>query len=168
MNLNATIFGQIISFVLFVWFCMKYIWGPLITVIEKRQKEVADSLFDARNAKIESDRIRGDALLCLKEAKIKAQEIVSNAHVCKVQILDEAKYEADQERNRILLQTREQIICEKRRAMEELKIKIGQLVIEVTEKIVEKSMDKKKDKILVDNIIAELSHYDEGDKFKIV
>lgn len=168
MNLNATIFGQIISFILFVWFCMKYIWVPLMAILEKRQKEVADTLFKARKFKIESERIHSDAVLYLKEAKVKAQYIVNNAHVCKMQILDEAKYEAEKERNRILSQTREQIICERRFAMEELKTKIGQIVIEGVEKIIEQSMDSKKNKVLVDSIITELLSHHKEDIVKIV
>jgi ATP synthase F0 subunit b len=42
--MNATILGQAIAFVLFVWFCMKYVWPPLMAAIEKRQKEIADGL----------------------------------------------------------------------------------------------------------------------------
>ncbi|KZH94882.1 hypothetical protein AWG50_18895 [Escherichia coli] len=47
MNLNATILGQAIAFVLFVLFCMKYVWPPLMAAIEKRQKEIADGLASA-------------------------------------------------------------------------------------------------------------------------
>lgn len=51
MNLNATILGQAIAFVLFVWFCMKYVWPPIMAAIEKRQKEIADGLSSAERAK---------------------------------------------------------------------------------------------------------------------
>lgn len=51
MNLNATILGQAIAFVLFVWFCMKYVWPPIMAAIEKRQKEIADGLASAERAK---------------------------------------------------------------------------------------------------------------------
>ena len=51
MNLNATILGQAIAFVLFVLFCMKYVWPPLMAAIEKRQKEIADGLSSAERAK---------------------------------------------------------------------------------------------------------------------
>ena len=50
MNLNATILGQAIAFVLFVLFCMKYVWPPLMAAIEKRQKEIADGLASAERA----------------------------------------------------------------------------------------------------------------------
>ncbi|MGP1954025.1 MAG: F0F1 ATP synthase subunit B family protein, partial [Arsenophonus sp. NC-QC1-MAG3] len=50
MNFNATILGQVIAFVLFVLFCMKYIWPPIMAAIEKRQKEIFDSLSSAEQA----------------------------------------------------------------------------------------------------------------------
>lgn len=51
MNLNATILGQAIAFVLFVIFCMKYVWPPIMAAIEKRQQEIADGLSSAERAK---------------------------------------------------------------------------------------------------------------------
>lgn len=163
MNLNATIFGQIISFILFVWFCMKYVWSPLIVIIEKRQTEISNDLASARCAKIESDRVNSEALVCLQEAKIRAQEIINHANVCKTHILNEAKYEADRERNRILSQTRLQVIREKDCVIEELKKGIGRLVIEATEKIIDCSIDRIQNDIFVDGIIEKLFH----DKDKI-
>ena len=54
MNLNATIFGQAISFFLFVWFCMKYIWPPIILAIETRQKKIEDTLISSKKIEKES------------------------------------------------------------------------------------------------------------------
>lgn len=161
MNLNATILGQTISFIFFVWFCMKYIWFPLMSVIEKRQKEISDNLASAKYAKIESDRINSEAVECLKAARITAQDIISRANLCKIQILDKVRFEADQEKNRILLQTKEQIVYEKNRAIEEIKKDIGSLVMRATEKIIESSINEKIDHNLVNKIIAELSHYED-------
>ena len=44
MNINATLIGQLIAFIVFVWFCMKYVWPPLLNAIEERQKKIADGL----------------------------------------------------------------------------------------------------------------------------
>lgn len=51
MNINATILGQTIAFIIFVWFCMKFVWPPLMAAIEKRQKEIADGMASADRAK---------------------------------------------------------------------------------------------------------------------
>ena len=42
MNINATLIGQLIAFTVFVWFCMKFVWPPLMEAIEKRQQDIAD------------------------------------------------------------------------------------------------------------------------------
>ncbi len=69
MNLNATILGQAIAFVLFVLFCMKYVWPPLMAAIEKRQKEIADGLASAERAHKDLDLAKASATDQLKKAK---------------------------------------------------------------------------------------------------
>lgn len=69
MNLNATILGQAIAFILFVWFCMKYVWPPIMDAIEKRQKEIADGLSSAERAKKDLDLAQANATDQLKKLK---------------------------------------------------------------------------------------------------
>lgn len=71
MNMNATILGQAIAFILFVWFCMKYVWPPLMAAIEKRQKEIADGLASAERAKKDLDLAQANATDQLKKRKRK-------------------------------------------------------------------------------------------------
>ena len=102
MNLNATILGQAIAFVLFVLFCMKYVWPPLMAAIEKRQKEIADGLASAERAHKDLDLAKASATDQLKKAKAEAQVIIEQANKRRSQILDEAKAEAEQERTKIV------------------------------------------------------------------
>lgn len=71
MNMNATILGRAIAFILFVWFCMKYVWPPLMAAIEKRQKEIADGLASAERAKKDLDLAQANATDQLKKRKRK-------------------------------------------------------------------------------------------------
>ncbi len=71
MNLNATILGRAIAFVLFVLFCMKYVWPPLMAAIEKRQKEIADGLASAERAHKDLDLAKASATDQLKKRKRK-------------------------------------------------------------------------------------------------
>lgn len=153
MNLNATILGQTISFIIFVWFFMKYIWIPLISIIENRRKKISDSLEQIKQSKIKSAKLNKEALIFLKKAHIEAQKIVKQAQDHKIKILNEAKIDANQERNVILSQAKYQIDQEKKRVYEELRKKIGQLTILSTEKIIEKSINNIIDCDLIDNII---------------
>jgi F-type H+-transporting ATPase subunit b len=100
--MNATILGQAIAFVIFVWFCMKYVWPPLMAAIEKRQKEISDGLASAERAKKDLDLAQANATDQLKKAKAEAQVIIEQANKRRSQILDEAKAEAEQERTKIV------------------------------------------------------------------
>ena len=44
MDLNATIIGQSIAMIIFVWFCMKFVWPALTSMIEERQAQIAEGL----------------------------------------------------------------------------------------------------------------------------
>ena len=152
MNLNATILGQAIAFVLFVLFCMKYVWPPLMAAIEKRQKEIADGLASAERAHKDLDLAKASATDQLKKAKAEAQVIIEQANKRRSQILDEAKAEAEQERTKIVTQ----IEAERKRAREELRKQVAILAVAGAEKIIERSVDEAANSDIVDKLVAEL------------
>ena len=156
MNMNATILGQAIAFVLFVWFCMKYVWPPIMAAIEKRQKEISEGLSSAERAKKELDLAQADATDQLKKAKAEAQVIIDQANKRKAQIVDEAKAEAEQERNKIVTQAKAEFDAERQRAREELRKQVGILAIAGAEKIIERSVDEAANSDIVDKLVAEL------------
>ncbi|WP_188085887.1 F0F1 ATP synthase subunit B, partial [Escherichia coli] len=125
----ATILGQAIAFVLFVMFCMKFVWPPIMAAIEKRQKEIADGLSSAERAKKDLDLAQANATDQMKKAKVEAQVIIEQANKQKAQILDDAKAEAEQERNRIVTQAQAEIDAERKRAREELRKQVAMLAI---------------------------------------
>lgn len=156
MNLNATILGQAIAFILFVWFCMKYVWPPIMDAIEKRQKEIADGLSSAERAKKDLDLAQANATDQLKKAKADAQVIIEQANKRKAQIIDEAKVEAEQECNKIVAQAQAEIDAERKRAREELRKQVATLAIAGAEKIIERSVDEAANSDIVDKLVAEL------------
>lgn len=156
MNMNATIVGQGIAFIVFVWFCMKYVWPPLMAAIEKRQKEIADGLSSAERAKKDLDLAQANATDQLKTAKEEAQVIIEQANKRRAQILDEAKAEAEQERAKIIAQGQAEIDAERKRAREELRKQVAILAIAGAEKIIERSVDEAANSDIVDKLVAEL------------
>lgn len=156
MNLNATMFGQAISFILFVLFCMKYIWPPLISAIDKRQKEIADSIYSVELSKKHLDIAQAQAVDHLHKAKLDACGIIEQAHKCKAQIINEAKAEAEVERNKILSKTYSLINDERKRLKQELRNQLALLAIAGAEKIIEHSVSESNNIDIIDNIIAKL------------
>ena len=72
MNLNLTLIGQIITFGVFVWFCMKFVWPHLLTAMQEREKKIADGLDAANRAARDLELAQKEAADQLREAKEKA------------------------------------------------------------------------------------------------
>jgi F-type H+-transporting ATPase subunit b len=156
VNINATILGQAIAFILFVLFCMKYVWPPLMAAIEKRQREVAEGLASAERAKKYLDLAQANATDQLKKAKEEAQVIIEQANKRRSQILNEVKAEAEQERNKIVTQAQAEIDAERKRALEELRKQIAMMAIAGAEKIIERSVDEAANSDIVDKLVTDL------------
>ena len=156
MNLNATILGQAIAFVLFVLFCMKFVWPPIMAAIEKRQKEIADGLSSAERAKKDLDLAKADAGEQLAKAKAEAQVIIESANKQRTQMIEDAKAEAEQERSKIVAQAQSELDAERKRAREELRKQVAMLAIAGAEKIIERSVDEAANSDIVDKLVAEL------------
>ena len=114
MSINATLLGQTLAFIIFVWCCMKFVWPPLMNAIEARQKRIADGLADADRAVKDLELAQAKATDQLKEAKVTANEIIEQANKRKAQIVEEAKAEADAERAKIIAQGKAEIEAERR------------------------------------------------------
>ncbi|VFP86956.1 F0F1 ATP synthase subunit B [Candidatus Erwinia haradaeae] len=157
MNINATIFGQAIAFILFVWFCMHYIWPPLMATIEDRQKEITDSLVFAENAKKESEVTKSSANAVLQEAKKDAQAIIEMANARYSQILEKAIIEAEKERKKIVTQAMARINIERQKVKEELCQHLALLTVEGAEKILERSINESDHENVINTLITKLS-----------
>lgn len=156
MNINATLLGQAIAFFLFVVFCMKYVWPPLMAAIEARQKVIADGLSSAERAKKDLELAHANVSDRLKEAKLQAAEIIDQANKRKAQIIDEATVAAQAEREKILAQGRAEIEAESHRARENLRKQVAALAIAGAEKILERHIDQAANNDIVDKLVAEL------------
>lgn len=156
MNLNATIIGQAIAFFLFVIFCMKYVWPPLIEAIEKRQKEIFESIASTERAKKDLDLAQTNMVEQLKKTKEQIHIMIEKANKRKLQILENAKAEAEQERKKIILQAKAEIDADRKRAYEELRKKIAELVIIGIERVINYSVDEKINKTIIDTMLSRL------------
>ncbi|BDY07111.1 MULTISPECIES: F0F1 ATP synthase subunit B [unclassified Ferrimonas] len=156
MNLNATFIGQTIAFIVFVWFCMKYVWPPLMAAIEERQKAIADGLSNADRASKDLELAQAKISDQLKDAKVQAGEIIEQANKRKAQIVDEAKVEAEAERAKIIAQGQAEIEAERNRAKEALRKQVAVLAVAGAEKIIERSIDVDAHSDIVEKLAAEL------------
>ena len=136
MNLNATLIGQLIAFVLFVAFCMKYVWPPLIKAIDERQANIANAVASAEKAKQEQADSKAEADKEILKAKEEAQKIIDLATKRRNEILESVQAEAEVERQR--------------------RQKVAALAVAGAEKIVGRSVDSAANNDIIDKLVAEL------------
>ncbi|GHB13963.1 F0F1 ATP synthase subunit B [Salinicola rhizosphaerae] len=156
MNLNLTLIGQAIAFAVFVWFCMKYVWPPVMQALQERQKKIADGLDAASRATRDLELAQEKANETLKESKEQAQQILEQANKRANQIVEEARETARAEGERIIESARSEIDQEINRAKEELRSQVSVLAVAGAERILESSIDEAKHRELVDKLAAEL------------
>ena len=94
MSINATLIGQVIWFALFVFFCMKFVWPPIVGALNERKQKIAEGLSAADRAERDLELAQEKATANLKEAKDKAAEILDQANKRANQIVEEAKDQA--------------------------------------------------------------------------
>ncbi|WP_298444608.1 F0F1 ATP synthase subunit B [uncultured Ferrimonas sp.] len=156
MNMNATLIGQSIAFLVFVWFCMKYVWPPLMGAIEERQKAIADGLASAERAGNDLKLAQQAATEKLSEAKLQAAEIIEQANKRGAQIVEEAKTEAVVVRDKIIAQGEVEIEAERNRTKEQLRSHVAALAVAGAEKIIERTIDVDAHNDIIDKLAAEL------------
>ncbi|OZN24479.1 F0F1 ATP synthase subunit B [Actinobacillus seminis] len=156
MNLNATLIGQLIAFALFVWFCMKFVWPPIIKAIEERQSSIANALASAQAAKKEQADTKVLVEQEITQAKLQAQEIVDLANKRRNEILDEVKAEAEALKAKIIEQGYAEVESERKRVQEELRVKVASLAVAGAEKIVGRTVDEAANNDIIDKLVAEL------------
>ncbi|MES9870632.1 MAG: F0F1 ATP synthase subunit B [Sedimenticola sp.] len=156
MNINLTLIGQLLSFVVFVWFTMKFVWTPIMGALETRRKEIADGLAAAERGQHEQELAQERAKDVLHEAKAQAGEIVAQAQKRASEIVDEAKDNARTEGERILTAAQAEIEQETNRAREHLREKVADLAVAGAEKILQKEIDAAAHNDIVESLAKQI------------
>jgi F-type H+-transporting ATPase subunit b len=156
MNMNLTLIGQLVAFAVFVWFCMKFVWPPLMAAIENRQKTIADGLAASERANKDLELAQAKATDQLKEAKAQAVEIVDQAKKRANQLVDEETQRGHAEREKIIAQGYAEIEAERNRVKEDLRKQVAVLAISGAEKILGREIDAQAQNDIVEKLVAEL------------
>jgi F-type H+-transporting ATPase subunit b len=147
MNLNATIFAQMLIFAVVVWVTMKFLWPMITDPIEQRQKRIADGLAAA-------DRGQKD----LAAAESRVEELVKAARVRAQQIEGAAQKQANEliEGQRLLGAAQAQVALETQKARDELRKQVAALAVAGAGKLIDKEIDAAKHSELLDKLIAQI------------
>ncbi len=156
MNINATLVLQSIAMMIFVWFCMKFLWPPLIKAMDERRERIAEGLAASDRAEQELEAAKTEVDKQIRQARERAGEIVDQASHRQAQILDQAREEASAERKRQVMAAEADIAQATNQAREELRAAVASLAVLGASRILEREVDPNTHRELLDRLIAEI------------
>ena len=156
MNINLTLIGQTIMFAMFVWFCMKFVWPPLVEAMQARKKAIEDGLKAAELGKEEHALAQKNAEELIESTKNKAAEIIANADKQANVMIDTAKGLASEEAEKIKAHAKSDLDQEVVKSRNELKNQGSSLVMQGVNSVLEKEFDSKAHKDMLSKLSQSL------------
>ena len=156
MDINMTLIGQTIAMIVFVWFCMKFIWPPLLEAIEERQQKIAEGLAAADKGQESLEKATAESAVIIAEARKQATGILDQAHARANEIVADGKADGTKERERQLLAAKAEIEQETNRAREELRGQVSAVARSGAEKILRREIDAAEHNDILGKLAQEL------------
>lgn len=156
MEINATLWGQMITFAIFVWFTMKFVWPMLEEVLKAREKKIAEGLEAADRGHRELEISQKSAIKTIREAREQAEHTLELARKQAAMVIETAKRDASFERDKIMAQGIAELEKMVRVAREGLHKEIVNRVIDTTEKLLHRSLTEADQKNLLEITKEEL------------
>lgn len=141
MNINATLIGQMLVFVILIWFTVKFIWPPLIKAVEDRQKKIADGLAAADRGNRSLDDAQKKIAQLDAEARSRAQALIAETEKRAQSMIDEAKAQAKVEGDRMIAAARAEAEQEVVRAKDTLRDQVAVLAVAGAEQILKREVN---------------------------
>jgi F-type H+-transporting ATPase subunit b len=156
VNLNLTLIAQAITFTVFIWITVKFIWPYMLRAIEARQKTIADGLAAAEQGRRSLETSTRQAEEAVAQARGRAAEILAQAEKRAAQVVEEARGAAKEEGNREKAAAKAEIEQEVTRAREQLRDHVASLAVAGAERILRREVDAKAHADLLDSIKRQL------------
>ncbi len=156
MNFNATLIGQSITFIIFVWICMRYIWPPIMAALEERTARISEGLAAAQRGQQDLENAQTKVSESLNDAKSQAQEIINQAQKRANEIVDEAKDGAREEADKIKVAASADIDQQVTAAREQLRKEVSVIAMAGAEQILKREVDAKVHAEVLDDLVAQI------------
>jgi F-type H+-transporting ATPase subunit b len=137
------IFWTLLVFLIVLWILRKFAWKPILTSLNTREKSISDSLATAERVRAEMAQLKSENEALLARAREERALMLKEARDTKDKIINEAKDQAKMEAGKIITDAQSAIEQQKMAAITEVKNQIGNLVIEVSEKILRRQLENK-------------------------
>jgi F-type H+-transporting ATPase subunit b len=152
----ALSFWTAVTFILLIVVLGKFAWGPILAMIETREKTIADAIEAARRERAEAEKAAAEMRTALEKARAESAEIVrrnqTEVAAAKAELLAAARRDSEE----LLAQARKTIAEERRKTIAELRSQVVDLAIEAATRLVQLNMDSARHKQLVEEYLAQL------------
>ena len=156
MNLNWTLIGQSITFLVFAWTCYKFIWPLLIGAMDERATLIGEGIENAEQARQDLEDASSKIDEIMRDARADAQVLVDQARTQAATMIEDAKKDAENEGERIRETARADGVQEANRARESLRAEVAELALSGAERILESGIDRTQHAELLDKLASEL------------
>jgi F-type H+-transporting ATPase subunit b len=156
VNLNATLFAQMVVFLILAWFTMKFVWPPLVNALDERAKKIADGLAAAEKGKVELEAAHKRVDQELAAARNEGQQRIAEAEKRALAVAEEIKANAKAEADRIVAQAKAEAEQQVVKAREALRAEVATLAVKGAEQILKREIDQAAHAALLDQLKAEL------------
>ncbi|MDI9347434.1 MAG: F0F1 ATP synthase subunit B [Methylacidiphilales bacterium] len=156
MNINLTLIGQSISFLLFTWFCWKMVWPNFAQLLQQRQHAIEAGIKAAEQGHrtYQESQLKAEKEIAL--AKQKANELLQFARQNATHIEEQAKLHASQESARIITLARSEAELMREQLMNDLRGEVGELAVQIAEKIIQEKVNAKLHNKLIQDLVQQL------------
>ena len=150
----GTVIWTTIAFLVVVFILAKFAWKPILKSIRAREESIEEALEAAEAAKEQMKNLKANNEKLLAEARQEREAIIKSARETKDKIIAEAKEKAKEEGDKMIKNAEAAIKAEKASAINELKSLVGELSIEIAEKILKQELSSKdKQSALIEDAI---------------
>lgn len=156
MNLNITLLIQMLVFVILGGVTMKFIWPPLVTALNERQRKIAEGLAAADKGEKSLEEAKAAATEILKDARVQATKIVDQANRRSNDVVEEARGTAIAEGQRLVAEARQEVSLESGRAREQLRKEVVSLAVAGASRLLNKEIDVRTHAELLDQLAVEI------------
>ena len=153
---GGPLFWSVITFLLLLFILSKVAWGPIISALETREKQIWEALDSAANAKADAEKATADYESIKQEAQVEAQKLLSDAKIAKENMINQAVSEAKTKAENEMKSALDSIEAEKEKAVKEIKSFVVDLSIQAASKLISKNLDDSDNRKFVDETIDEI------------
>jgi len=151
------LFWTFVIFLLFWALVGKFGFKPIKNALKERENDIQSALDEAKKAREEMAKLNSDNQRLINEAREERSKMLREAKETGDKLIADARNKAKEEAQKIVVDARNEIENQKNKAITEVKNKVGQMSIDIAEKLIRQQMGQTQEqKTLVDKLVNEI------------